>query len=138
LLTNQSSNELQITNKIHFIKIGEIHIRITIGASKTMWLCGGGHKESLKHAFTYIDENVDLSNLPNNSEKIGYDGVNYGNSSFKYIPSANRKLWTNKKYVGSECKALHGLPSGTHVLSISPNITHDKNTVKISHVILWP
>lgn len=121
-----------------YLITGEIHIRISIGESRTIWLCGGSAKESLKHSLIYIDENVDLSTLPDEAEKIGFDGVNYGNSSFVYTPSKTRKLWTNKKYMGAECKALHELPQGKHIISIAPNITHDTHMTHLSHVIMWP
>ena len=101
-------------------------------------MCGGTHKESLKHSLLYLDENIDFSVFPSDDEKIDSDGVNHGNSSYQYIPSEKRILWEKKKYVGNECKALHDLPIGNHILSIAPNVTHDKHETKLTHVIMWP
>jgi hypothetical protein len=122
---------------MHFMT-GEIHIKVTVGESKTIWICGDGHHESLKHALVYLDTDIDFSRFPNDDEKIGNDGVNYGNSSYTYIPGEKRILWTKKKYVNNECKAIEFLPKGTHILSIAPNSTHEAHITKLSHVIMWP
>lgn len=86
----------------------------------------------------YLDENIDFNNFPDDNEKIGSDGVNYGNSSYTYIPSDNRILWVKKRYVNNECKALEFLPQGNHIISIAPNTSHESHITKVSHVIMWP
>lgn len=115
---------------------GEIHFKITIGVNNFLWLCGGAHKESLKHILIYLDKDVNIT--LDNKEKIDADGINTGKSSYKYTPSANRVLWLNKKYVGNECKAVTDLPVGNHILSISTNSSQESHMVKLSHIILWP
>lgn len=119
------------------LNTGELHIRVTVGESRTLWLCGGSHKESLKHSVIYLDANVDTTKFPGDDEKIDSNGINHGNSSYVYIPSDSRIVWEKKKYVGNECKSLHDLPVGNHILSIAPNITHDKHVTKLSHVVMW-
>ena len=54
------------------------------------------------------------------------------------MPSKDRVLWLKKKYLGNECKAILGLPSGNHILSIATNQSHDTHQTKLSHLILWP
>lgn len=82
---------------------------------------------------------MDITKYPDDKEKTDKDGIMSGFSSYKYVKSENRKEWTNKKYVGSECKSLFDLPSGNHILSIKTNhSTDDKHQAKLSHVILWP
>jgi hypothetical protein len=68
-----------------------------------------------------------------------YMYITSGFSSYKYVQSENRTIWTKKKYMGSECKAILDLPSGNHILSIQTNHSdNDKHQSKISHIILWP
>ena len=88
----------------------------------------------------FLDVNVDSSKYPSDSEKIGEYGVNYGNSSYVYVPQKDRILWEKKKYVGNECKAILDLPRGNHILSIYPSqhANHTAHVTKISHVIMWP
>jgi hypothetical protein len=64
--------------------------------------------------------------------------INSGFSSYKYVESADRKIWDKKKYMGSECISLLNLPSGNHILSIKTNHTNDNHYSKISHIIMWP
>ena len=114
---------------------GELHIRIKIGDTPIVWLCGGIVKESLKHTLIYLDENVKLPAFDFDLKK-GFD--EFASYEIPYTPSANRILWTKRKYVGNECKSILDLPKGEHVLSIATNTSHDLHSSKLSHVIMWP
>ena len=104
------------------IASGEIHLKITIGSVPYVWVCG--LKESLKHATVYLDVNV---KTPLN-----------GNWTLYTPPAAeSRVLWDKKKYQGNECKQIHDLPSGVHVLSIGTTKDVPLHETTISHVITW-
>lgn len=96
---------------------GEIHLKVTIDKLDTVWICGA-IKESLMHAKVFLDANV-KGNLTN------------------YEPGSSRVEWTKRKYVGNECKAITGLPTGTHVLSLSTNGSAVNHKTALSHVIMW-
>jgi hypothetical protein len=114
---------------------GEVHFRIKIGKARHIWMCGNG-KESLKHTLFYLDENVTLPEFK--YDLFQPDTDTFPDYVIPYTPSANRKLWTRKKYVNFECKMVMDLPPGEHVLSISPNSSHPKHISQVSHVIMWP
>lgn len=99
---------------------GEIHVKITVGKTNHVLLCGTV-KDSLKHTLFYLDANVKPEALAN------------------YKPSSNRVEWGHKKYLGGECKFLNSLPTGTHVVSIRPHQTpNHKHVTGLTHVIMWP
>lgn len=96
----------------------ELHLRITINEENNfLWLCGL-NKLSLVHAVIYLDQDVDMSPAEVAS----------------YVPSMKRVLWDKKRYVGHECKEVHELPKGKHVLSIANG---GEKTLEITHVILF-
>lgn len=97
---------------------GEIHIRINIGSTDFLLLCGTV-KDSLKHTIFYLDADVKDEDLAN------------------YIPSSNRVEWPHKRYLGGECKYMKTLPTGSHVISVRPNNT-TQVTSGLSHVVMWP
>ena len=98
---------------------GELHLRITIRNTRTVWVCGAV-KESLLKTVMYLDPQVSPTQLKH------------------YQPSENRIEWTKKKYMGNECKAITDLPVGTHVLSISTsNVTDAHHVTGFSHLITW-
>eukprot|EP01038_Epipyxis_sp_PR26KG_P007904 gene7904-10729_t len=103
--------------------MGEIHILININSSNFVWLCGGSAKDSLAHSVVYLDKDVSHDIIMNRSI---------------YVPTEHRELWTDKKYIGFECKEIQNIPPGLHVLSISHNTTFPKHTLVLSHVIMWP
>jgi hypothetical protein len=115
---------------------GEVHFRVKVGDIKQVWLCGGIQKDSLKHTLVYVDLNVALP--PFSYDFVTHEFAKFDQYRVPYTPSPGRQLWTHKKYVGYECKAINNLPSGEHVVTIAPNATHDKHVTKISHVIMWP
>lgn len=88
---------------------------------KSVWLCGIS-KESLLHAVFYLDHDAGL-------------GKELKELKASYEPHDKREIWVAKKYVGSECKELYGLPKGKHVLSIKNS---GNKTIELSHVIMWP
>ena len=116
-----------------------------------MWLCGALH-----HTLVHVDLNYAFpesvqqhlsalhSNLPYDVDEYQLVDTQsrsdeYGNSSsIDYTPTKNRQLWTHKKYVGSDCKAINGLPSGLHVISLSTNSSHPNHLTTLTHVITWP
>ncbi len=100
---------------------GEIHFRVEITDTNFLWLCGS-HKESFLHAAVHLDLDVAL---PDDKARQ------------QYTPSAQRRLWTNKKYVGFECKAILDIPKGLHVLSIGGNGTSDAKATSLTHIIMW-
>jgi hypothetical protein len=101
--------------------VGDINLKIRVGNADYIWICGAS-KESLLHATVYLDPNYHSD----------FDATQ------DYVPTANRVEWTKKKYVGSECKSIIGLPVGQHILSISPNPSHPDHITSLSHVIMWP
>ena len=98
---------------------GEMHLKVNVGNKNIVWICGAV-KESLLHAKLYLDSNVPDDKLKG------------------YTPGSKRQVWTKKKYVGNECKALEELPQGQHVISISTEGAPEKHTTGLSHVIFWP
>ena len=117
---------------------GEIHFRIKIGEANSLWLCGGTHKDALLHSLIYLDKDVDITKYKDDKEKIDQDNVNRGVSTYEYVPSTDRVLWTNKYNKGNECFAVLELPKGNHILSIATDPAHDTHLTKISHIIMWP
>jgi len=101
---------------------GEIHLRVTIDKLDTVWVCGA-IKESLMHAKVFLDQNVNFNGLNGNVTN--------------YVPSSSRVEWSKRKYVGNECKAILGLPTGNHVISISTNGSAAGHKTALSHVIMW-
>ena len=100
---------------------GELHMKITVHNTKTVWICGA-LSESLLKTTIYLDANVPVEKLKN------YDPM----------ASGKRVEWKKKKYVGNECKAITDLPVGTHVVSISTaNAKDTDHTTGFSHLITW-
>ncbi len=101
---------------------GEIHLRVVVGAVvDEVWVCGAV-SESLKHTQFFLDQDVPADKM------------------HPYSPNwDNRKEWKRAKYIGNECKAVQGLPQGTHVLSIGTKPAADtEHGSGLSHVIMWP
>lgn len=93
----------------------ELHIAVEIKEHDFVWICGNS-KESLAKAIFHVDKNVKIV------------------SNEKYEPSAQRELWTKKKYIGQECKEIQELPKGKHVISVSNG---GEKALEVSHVVTW-
>jgi hypothetical protein len=98
---------------------GAIHLRVTVGNIKSIWLCGN-RKEGLKHTEIFLDRNAKFLNATD------------------YQPSTKQELWSKKKVTSPDCISVDELPPGTHVLSIDTNKAPDKHIHDLSHVVLWP
>jgi hypothetical protein len=127
---------------------GEIHIKVTIGETNHLWLCGtaaNSHTHSTVHVdlnpqFTEarVGESGETQQEQDQSEPARtINGVPISmipaTSKLGYTPSADRVPWKHMKYVGFECKNIHSLPTGTHVISIS-----SEQYSQITHVVMWP
>ena len=55
----------------------------------------------------------------------------------EYKATSKRQPWHDKKYMGSDCKAVQNLPPGSHVLSLSTNASHPEHESSLTHVIMW-
>eukprot|EP01041_Mallomonas_annulata_P010810 gene10810-22557_t len=98
---------------------GELHLRLKVGKDTIVWICGNNQGESLKHAEFFLDTNVSESRMAN------------------YTPGVDRVQWHHKKYVGDECKALHNIPEGVHVMSVITSANKTEHVSAVTHVITW-
>lgn len=115
-----------------------------------VWLCGALH-----HTLVHVDLNYPFpdsarpnlaalrTDLPldvNEYQFVDAQSGSEGNSTvsgIEYVPTNNRQLWTNKKYIGSDCKSILNLPPGLHVISLSTNSSHPNHLTTLTHVITW-
>ena len=55
----------------------------------------------------------------------------------EYKATSKRQPWHDKKYMGSDCKAVQNLPPGSHVLSLSTDAAHPEHESILTHVVMW-